>query len=363
MKVYVYPADTSGCGTVRLIWVANALRAQGHDIVIVEPSNTTGIEGDINVLTDAIENVRIPADADVLVFQRLLYKYIAEAIPHIRRSGRAVVVDMDDDLTRIDPSNPAFAYMHPTHPRDPKRHWGYATRACMSATLVTLSTPALLKTYAPHGRGVVLPNCIPSAFLQIPHSGADAFGWSGAVQSHPRDAHVVGPAVAQLVREGFEFAMVSPADGARLAFGLDVDPMATGFVDIKDYPIMLSQTLGVGIAPLADTQFNAAKSWLKPLEYAALGIPWVGSPTAEYVKLQREGAGFLAKRPRDWVRAIRALMTDDALWTEQSDAGRAVAAAHTVEGNAWRWWEAWEAALHAERSGRDISNGGALLRR
>src|SRR5690606_28606720 len=37
MKIYVYPADEYGCGYYRLIWPAQALQAQGHDIQIVMP--------------------------------------------------------------------------------------------------------------------------------------------------------------------------------------------------------------------------------------------------------------------------------------------------------------------------------------
>lgn len=351
MKAYVYPADTAGCGTVRLIWAANRLRATGHDVVIIPPSSTTGIEGDIDSRTDTIVNVRVPDDADVLVFQRVLLKYIADAIPSIRRAGIGVVVDMDDDLTRIHPSNPAFRAMHPRY-ADPKRNWGHATRACLNASLVTVSTPALLKTYAPHGRGRVIQNCIPAGFLGIEPFGTDVFGWSGSVQSHPNDAAVVGSSVARLVREGFEFAMVSPATGVRKAFGLESDPFATGFVPIADYPLVVAMTIGVGIAPLADTKFNEAKSWLKPLEYAALGIPWVGSPSPEYRKLHREGAGLIARSPDDWYRKVRDLVTSDAYREEQAQAGRAVAAAHTVEAHAWRLWEAWSDAMIAERRAR-----------
>ena len=55
--------------------------------------------------------------------------------------------------------------------------------------------------------------------------------------------------------------------------------------------------LGVGLVPLLDSAFNRAKSWLKGLEYAALGVPFVASPTPEYVKLAGLGAGLLADDP------------------------------------------------------------------
>ena len=59
----------------------------------------------------------------------------------------------------------------------------------------------------------------------------------------------------------------------------------------------------IGIAPLNDIPFNHAKSWIKPLEYAAAGIPSIMSKSPEYVRFKEKyGVGRIAKRYRDWVR-------------------------------------------------------------
>ncbi len=369
MRVYVYPADTQGCGTVRLIWHSNHLRRLGYDVTILPPTSTTGINGRIynnpndpaDPLNDSVISVDAPPDTDVVVLQRVLLKYLAvDAIPLLRRRGIAVVVDMDDDLTRIDPSNAAFNAMHPRNTRDPKRHWGHATAACMNATLVTVSTPALLRVYAPHGRGRVITNCVPEAFTQIPHMDSDVVGWGGSLHSHPKDMLPLGPSIARLIREGEEFAVVGPGTDIKEALGLDIRPFATGPVGIQLWPFALSDNIGIGIAPLADTDFNRAKSWLKPLEMMSVGIPWVASPRAEYRALQKSsGVGLLAEKPKDWYRQIRRLIDDDQLRQDMSLAGRAAARDHAVERNSWRLWEAWADALKTERVGR---SGSPLLR-
>lgn len=359
MKVYVYPADRQGCGNVRLIWAANYLRATGHAVEIIEPTAKTGISGDIDQRDDSLVNVRVPADADVIVLQRVLLKYIADAIPHIRRSGRAVVVDMDDDLTSIDPANPAFWAMHPTHAIDPKRHWGHATRACNEATLVTVSTPSLLNVYAKHGRGRVIENCVPLGFFGIEHLDSETIGWGGAIATHPRDFDPTGSAIAQLQREGHDFAVVGPANGVKRILGLDREPISTGPVDIRDWPLALAQNIGVGIAPLVDTIFNGSKSWLKPLEMSSLGIPWVASPSPEYARFWEETkgvGGFLARRPRDWVKHLRRLVTDADLREQMSAEGRAAAERFNVEERyAPGLWDAWSAALRHERGGARLT--------
>ncbi len=100
----------------------------------------------------------------------------------------------------------------------------------------------------------------------------------------------------------------------------------------------------------ADTKFNASKSWLKALELSAVGVPWVGSPRAEYTRLHAYGAGILASKPKDWYRALNQLRSSEVLRKELSDAGREAAAQLKIRDHAWRWVEAWEDAVRIQRS-------------
>jgi glycosyltransferase involved in cell wall biosynthesis len=123
-----------------------------------------------------------------------------------------------------------------------------------------------------------------------------------------------------------------------------VEPEATGPRELlTEWPEAVA-TLGIGIAPLTDTKFNSAKSWLKPLEYSALGVPWVASPRTEYARLHALGAGLLANKPRNWATQLRALINSAALRDDLSQRGREIAAQLTIEKNAWQYAEAWENA-------------------
>ena len=358
MIVYVYPADVYGCGSYRMIWPAMALRAAGHDVRVQVPSQREGIGGDIDARTNVLKNVRIPDDADVIVLQRVAFAHMAQAVPMIRARGVAVVVDMDDDLTKIDPSNPAFWAMR-TDGVGRAAHHNYrnAHAACLDATLVTVSTPALLKVYAPHGRGVVLENRVPAGYLDIEHDDSATLGWPGSVHSHPADLHQLGPAVQRLVREGASYWGVGPnyadriGDGAlRRALGLFDDPPCSGPVDMSEYPRRVAE-IGVGLAPLAQTAFNASKSWLKPLEMMACGVPFVAQNFEEYRRLMTQacliGHG-VANTPKDWYRKLKALVASEPLRREISATGREFASRMTIEGNAWRWWDAWSAAVQLQ---------------
>jgi len=344
----VYPADVYGCGYYRLIWPAKALRDQGHDIQIIYPSERSRhFQGSLDVDGNMV-NVSVPADAEVIVLQRITHKYLIDAIKILRKRGIAVVIDIDDDLASIDPSNPAFMQLHKRYGENPEHNWMNAQKACEIASYVTVSTDALLPRYAPHGRGAVIRNHVPRRYLDVSHEDSTVISWAGSTHSHPRDLDVVGIGVASLMDET-TYRQIGPVDGIREALRLPFEPEATGPKEIlREWPETLA-TIGIGIAPLADTRFNAAKSWLKPLEYSALGVPWVASPRSEYKRLHDMfGIGLLAEKPKHWTRELRKLVRDDALRKELSQRGREAAAQLTIEGNAWRWAEAWQAAYNIE---------------
>lgn len=345
MKVVVYPADKYGCGHFRMIWPALELKSSGHDIEIVTAQDR---RVKVHMQGEEVTDIEVIGGTDVIVFQRLTHRWMVQTIPILRRKGVAVVVDIDDDLTSIDPNNPAWWSVHPRVKGQEQMHaWKNLNFACREATMVTTSTPALLDVYAAHGRGVVLYNYLPEIYYGIEREDSDIIGWPASFHSHPNDPQAVGGAISRMVSEGASFRMVGDSAGAGAAFGLSSDPEGKG-TSVEEWPKAVSR-LGIGIAPLADTKFNRSKSWLKPLEMSALGVPWVASPRAEYARLNGLGAGVLAERPRTWYRETKRLWTNADWRTELSEAGREVAEGLRLRDHAWRWMDAWERALVLQR--------------
>jgi hypothetical protein len=346
--VYVYPADLGGCGYYRLIWPAKELQRQGHDVRLLHPDAKHKISGGLDD-SGKLVSVSVPKDADVVVFQRVSSRRMIEAIKILRAHGIAVVVDIDDDMSAIDQRNPAWAALHPKGTAANEEYdWNAARAVCDGATLVTVSTDALFKRYVVHGRGMVLRNAVPELFLTFDHEDKQIIGWAGALFSHPDDPQVCGPAMGRLQREGYLFKVVGPIHGTKSAFQLDHDPLSTGPLQVERWPAEVNK-LGIGIAPLNDTRFNAAKSWLKPLEYAALGVPCVSSPRDEYRRLHALGVGLLATTPKDWYRHVKMLAENASARAELSERGRVAVNELTIEKNAWRWAEAWTRAFEIER--------------
>lgn len=364
MRVVVYPADRHGCGHHRLIWPAQALRRAGHDVEVV---HTDDRDLKFVIENDRVTEVRMEHQPDVLVMQRTTHSYLRQAVPILRSQGVAVIIDVDDDLSSIHPDNPSWERLHPRNLGRRKGNgrvhlhsWQYLAEACRDATLVTVSTPALLSRYASHGRGHVLPNYLAEHYYEVTHhpeDDADAMVWPASLHSHPNDPQVVGSAVARLISEGHEFYTFSTPDQAAKAFGLQQDPHPKPErVALEDWPNAIVG-FAVGIAPLADTRFNAAKSWLKPMELSAVGVPWVASPSPEYRKLHELGCGVLADKPKHWYRELRRLLDDPAHRAELSEAGRSVAETLRLENHAWRWAEAWDRAAQLQRqSGRALDH-------
>lgn len=353
MKVRTFPLDVWGCGHFRAYWPGEAVAEQcGVDARTVEPDKRrVGLELDRQGRAVA---ERFPLDeGDVAVFQRPTHSFMPTAIRLLQKRGVAVVIDMDDDLANIHPSNPAWLMYHPKSRNG--HSWHNAAESCRAADLVTVTTPQLARRYAPHGRVRVLPNMVPARYLTLDHEDSTTVGWAGNMQTHPDDLQQVGPAIARLVASGGRFVMVGDPRGVGRALGLGKDPASTGPVEFERYAVTLAATLGVGIAPLALTEFNQAKSRLKPLEYAACGIPWVGSPTEDYLAFHREGCGLIAEKRRDWEKILKRLTRDEQWRLELSARGREVAARCTYEGTAHLWAEAWSAAASLRRNTAEIS--------
>ena len=70
----------------------------------------------------------------------------------------------------------------------------------------------------------------------------------------------------------------------------------------------------VGVVQLQhDAEFNAAKSFIKGLEYSAAGLPFVAAPAPEYVRFNEEqGVGFIAydNKAKHWIKHLKALVND-----------------------------------------------------
>lgn len=341
MKVTLLPADRGGCGHYRMIYPAEQLKdeleieyLEGLPIKHTREQRprVTGV-GDI--------------DTDMLVLQRPLQRVIADAIPFFQRKGITVVVDMDDDFSCLHANHKARFIYDPN--RNPETNWEHLKRGCMRADLVTCSTPALARRYGGRGHAIVLRNCIPASMCTTPRShDGRTVGWTGYTTFHPRDLTVTHGGVEAAIREcDARMLVVGHIYDVQRDMGLTEEPDQDGPYLLADFPQGIAK-ITVGLVPLLDSKFNDAKSYLKGMEFAACGVPFVASPTPEYRHL---GLGLLAdNKSKAWKRGVKQLLEDKSLHEEMSAYGReAILRSHTYEGNAWRWAEVWSEARTRSR--------------
>lgn len=323
MRVNSYTYEDSGSNLYRVKLPAQTLKSQGFDIEYLN----TGEEG---------------RDADVLFFSRPASRKAVEVIIKLVAEGYAVVVDVDDMMSHVRPGHSLYG------PRANAAD-GWIQWACKEATLVTGTTQTIIGKYG-FGHGVVIPNYIPEWYLGVKkkeHSGPTRVGWSGTITSHPNDLQVTGGGVTKAIEAcGADLAYIGPKEqvgAVKSALKFKGTAQVSGWFTLDDYPKALAQ-LDIGIVPLEDCTFNEGKSWLKGLEMASVGVPFIASPTREYQRLAEMGIGRLAAYPNDWKRRMVALLEDDQARLEEAEYARRKAAGLTIERHADEWADAFRVA-------------------
>lgn len=344
MKVLGLAADEGGCGFYRMRAPAEALRAAGVDVTIAD-----GVDANALKYKDGRTVVEeVYSDADLIVIQRPLDQSMTAVLEQAQRQGIATIVELDDDFSSVHRYNTAYESIQGGAYSG--NHW--IERACSLADHVTVSTPQLTK-YAKHGRSSILRNCVPDIIFKFAperrNFESPRIGWTGSVQSHPDDLQQTKGAVGEVLKNnGLNFTVIG--DGEFVATNLRLDSstgvLATGWVPLEHYYGALGNHMDVGIVPLELSTFNEAKSALKGMEYAALGIPFVASPTREYLRMEAHGIGKIAKTPGEWRKHLQR-MIDRASETERQakEARDKMEAEHTYSANASQWIEAWEKAI------------------
>lgn len=327
-RVYGWMGDRAGCGYYRVELPLRTLPTDRWDV-----SAATGLP----------TNWR--DDADVIIGQRVLEDGTSGVWRDICRNPKVLAVyEVDDDLLNVDPRAIGWDFFRRNHVRE------NFVRNLAAADLVTTSTPHLGKVLRQHNPNVVvIPNYIPAYLLDAPKatyppgSGMDGdkvvIGYPSSA-THDVDFDVISGELRRLL-ERHPTAMLHFV-GASYP-GLPADRVAwTRWIPGVPKYLETISSFHIGIAPLRAHVFNQAKSHIKALEYAALGIPAVASKLLPYQDFVRHGeTGFLVTREHEWQRALRTLVTDREARTAMGKAAREYARAWTIEGNIGRW----EAAL------------------
>jgi len=250
------------------------------------------------------------ADLDCLIVQRVACPN--EAVAEIlvctcRRQGLPLILDLDDALFALPASHPECERYAPTLPA--------LDHLLVSADLRVYSTQQLAEQCRQrldaHGQ---VPG--PDSVLI---NGLDAATW-GVPAGFPR-ADPVGPMkllymgsrthdadLALIIPELDALAARDPQAFRLTLVGGSSHPLHRPWLEVVDVPMEVRRyprfvrwlrrlpRHDLGLAPLVANAFNAAKSDVKVLDYAALGLPSLCSPGPAYAFLLSEGLALGAEQ-------------------------------------------------------------------
>ena len=260
------------------------------------------------------------SDYDVVVLQLVHGDAWLRRIAELQSAGVTVLYEIDDDLRGV-AAEPGHEFAPQFTPQRVRAHEA-AIRACDG---VICSTAALAERLAGlHDRIHVCENGIDLARYPYPPVRRETVtvGWSGGT-GHERALRPWLPAVAAVLdaRPQARFRSIGQPFGHRLAERFGDRSSAAAFTALDTYPAAMA-AFDVALAPAAPSAFFTAKSDLRFLEAAALGLPVVADPTV-YPTVVHGETGLHASTPDEAREALLALVDDEQLRRELGTAARA----------------------------------------
>jgi glycosyltransferase involved in cell wall biosynthesis len=321
LKIKGMTRQDEGGGYYRMHQPLGELGLHGHDVT-VGPARTD--EG--------------PDGADIVVGQMI--GVVPSWWRNMSREAK-LVYELDDDPFEVEPHNPVYHVYSDPVTQDGIRH-------CIEVShLVTASTEPLAERMREiNPNVVVLKNRIDEHLLSIQRPQRDrvVIGWAGGA-SHLKDIKVCASSLRGVLNKYRNKAEVH-------FIGVNYSPLVTG-VNLKgresarftpwahkttDYYKLID--FDIGLAPLVPTRFAETKSYIKALEYAALGIPVIASDVAPYRDFVIDGVTGWLVREHEWSKRIRELLCDEAMRTEMGAKAKEVAREYTIQ----KGWPEWESA-------------------
>ncbi len=343
LAVFGWPSDVGGCGWYRVMVPLRQLALTYRCPVEIGEANE-------NPFSVAVaQRTSKPVQSELL--DNLLSSPMRVGDIRVPK----VVYELDDDFWTIEKHNPSYGYYKPGSPA-----MALMEHNISSADLVTVSTETLADVVRQFNKNVVvLPNSVPNRLINetaYPYvTGTPGkplvLGWAGSA-THEHDFAVCAPAVSRFMRLHPDARMVFV--GQNYAHLLDASVRDqcryAGWVGSvpKYYDFISKIGIDIALAPLEDTEFNASKSPIRPIEMAAMGIPVVASnigPYADHYGPDGDRGGILVSdSTSEWFYALSHL-AGSLRRAKMSQDGRQYAERFTIANNVHLWHDAYQSVL------------------
>ncbi len=297
------PLQPNGCAWYRCKLPADELNKRGWFASVGFPGFSK--ERGFGMIIDGDKAVH---GWDIIVFKLLMQRQVLDAMPIAQSLGQKIIVDVDDWFDGLAETNKAYKSTDPqTNPNNNREIYA---EIIMKADGVITSTPFLFDYYASKRDNVfMVRNGIDlDRWKRNTQSNRHKVrvGWVGATPWRSSDLETLSGFIGKYLKDrkmSFHHAGHTNNDApyANRQMGIhDSICKISPLVPILDYPNGFAH-MDIGLVPLKDIPFNHAKSFIKGLEYAAAGIPFISSYSPEYQFLSDSGIGRIAKTQDDWI--------------------------------------------------------------
>jgi glycosyltransferase involved in cell wall biosynthesis len=277
------------------------------------------------------DGARVPANAPLLLLRN------ARRITRGRHEGRLLnraslgVYDLDDGLPWDHGDLPGVGHWT----KRPFPRSLVARRSAEAADRVVVGNDVLAGWAEHYCTDVrVVPTCVEPSDYRVRGNWEIAdppvLGWIGSPATEVYLTIIAG-ALAEVHRR----------TGARLAMVSGAGPVPTKLAPFTDKTVWTAGSVrmiadwDVGLMPLRDGVYERAKCGYKLLQYAASGVPAVGSPVGVNRQLLEGMRGLGPADVDEWVDGLTMLLSEPACRrSERAEAGLQVARAYSYE--AWQ---------------------------
>ena len=273
---------------------------------VTDPKPVPGM-GTPKLINFAIEKEGRQFDAvDLVVLQCQFTEEQEWVVDTAKEHGCAVVIDYDDWHYAVHEQSRVARFYTP-------ETLAQGRRIAAKADLVTVTTPKLAELYRELAGNVkILANRTENGLWRRPPERSwerPRLGWVGNHHWHADAVDLIKENVVPWLKKNSEVQFLAAGDLElhELVGTPERQRLHTPPVGVHELASLM--TFDVGIVPLELSLFNECKSYLKGLEYASAGIPFVASPTGEYTRLREMWGPIvrLAESPKEWADSLDAL--------------------------------------------------------
>jgi hypothetical protein len=295
-----------GSGHMRVGQYIPFLRKKGIDVAlgILAHNNITGTFG-----IHSWDNTGDHFDCDVIVMQRYMHKNVLVDMKRAQASGQIIINDVDDWYWGLSKKNAAYSMSDPTLNPDENIQW--YKNILEQSDAIFASTPFLHRKLSEWNDSVYLQTNYVNTDqykdvppFESPNKHKLVVGWMGSTSHRSGDLEILKPYSAQITR----FATFHHTGDIKVPhvprffkeIGVSAGSVTTSPF-LPPYQLQDGFKFQVGIVPLTNIPFNHAKSYIKGLEYAAAGVPFVCSYSPQYEELVAEhGIGVMVNDPSEY---------------------------------------------------------------